>query len=182
MSDLNRILEQLSSWSLFDLDRLSSAVRDLLNNPAKQEAIKRHLTIGMNITYLDYDTNRLIEATIVDIKKTRAGVINLIDKRKWNIPFSCINLEGVDLSPLPKKRGLGLDRSAFSVGETVGWSSRRFGHDVYGVIQKLNRKKALVKLGNGELWTVYYESLFPVMDGVIAEENKHIPFIYENIP
>lgn len=182
MSDFNTILEQLQSWSLFDLDRLYSAVRHLLNDPAKQETIKRHLKIGMTITYLDYDSNRLVEATILDIKKTRAGVMNLNDKKKWNIPFCCINLEDVDLSPRPKKRGIGLDRSAFSVGETVGWSSSQSGHDLYGVIKKLNPKKALVQLGNGDLWTVRYAYLFPVMDGVIGEETKHIPFIYENIP
>lgn len=182
MSDVNNILEQIKSWSLFDLDRLSHSIRELLNDTDKHDALRHHLTAGMHITYFNYNLNKCIEATILDIKKTRASIINIDDKKRWNIPLCWINLEGVDTRPPPKKRGSNLDRSAFSIGDTVGWSSNRYGHDLYGIITKLNPKTAKIRLGNGERWTVYYGHLFLVMDGVTTEDGKHIPFIYENVP
>ena len=39
------------------------------------------------------------------------------------------------------------------------------------IVEKLNPKKALVRLGNGEGWRVPYGLLFPIMDGVAADLN-----------
>ena len=75
-----------------------------------------------------------------------------------------INLQGIDTSIAPKKYSGGLDRNSLKVGDRVGWHSK-LGHDLYGVVEKLNPKKALVRLGNGEQWTVSYSLLFLVMDG-----------------
>jgi len=51
MANFNDILEQIESWSLFEIRRLSSAIHKLLDDPARNEAIKRKLKIGMPITY-----------------------------------------------------------------------------------------------------------------------------------
>jgi hypothetical protein len=46
------------------------------------------------------------------------------------------------------------------------WNSK-LGYELYGLVEKLNPKKALVRLGTGECWTVSYSLLFLVMDGAI---------------
>src|SRR5262245_8598069 len=103
MVNFNAILEQLEPWSLFELNRLHSAISRLLDDPAKNEAIRNYLKVRMKIHYFNSDTNSLIEATIVEIRKTWASVINLHDGKRWNIKFSLINLQGIDITISPKK-------------------------------------------------------------------------------
>ncbi len=166
MADFNAILEQIESLSLFEMNRLNSAITKLLDDPARNDAIKRQLKVGENITYFCSDKNTLVEATIVDIRKTRASVLNIQDGKKWNISFYLMNLEGIDTSIRPKNYSGDLDRNSLKVGDHVGWNSK-LGHELYGLVEKLNPKKALVRLGNGERWTVSYPLLFLVMDGAV---------------
>ena len=43
MSDINTIFEQLKPLSLFELNRLRSAISTIMDDPEKNAAIKRHL-------------------------------------------------------------------------------------------------------------------------------------------
>lgn len=170
MADFNAILEQLAPWSLFELNRLQAVIAQRLDDPERNEAIKRQLSVGMKITYFCSDKNDLVEAVIEHIRKTWVSVINTHDAKRWNIKFCLINLQGIDTRITPQKNSSGVDKIALRVGDHVGWHSK-CGHDVYGVIEKLNPKKALVRLGNGEGWRVPYGLLFPIMDGVAADLN-----------
>ena len=165
MSDINTIFEQLKPLSLFELNRLRSAISTIMDDPEKNAAIKRHLKVGMKITYFCSDKNTLVESTIEEIRKTWASVIDVSDGKKWNIKFYLINLEGIDVNINPRQSFGGLDRNSLKVGDRVGWHSK-LGYDLYGVVEKLNPKKALVRLSDGEQWTVSYPLLFLVMDGV----------------
>lgn len=173
MSDFNSILEQLELWSLFELNRLQSAIDKLLDDPVKNESIKPQLKVGMKITYFCSDKNNLIEATVEEVRKTWASVINIADGQRWRIKFSRINLQDINIDIVPKKYSGGLNRNSLKVGDYVGWHSKS-GHDVYGVIEKLNPKKALIQLGTGERWTVPYPLLFLVMDGVVTTRNGQL--------
>lgn len=177
MADFNSILEQLEPWSLFELNRLYSAIATILDDPKRNEAIRCHLSVGMQITYFCCDKNCLVDATIVKIKKTRVNVINTHDNKRWNISFYLINLEGIDTTITPKKYSGGLDRNSLKVGDHVGWHSK-LGRDFYGIVEKLNPKKALIRLGNGDQWTVSYSLLFLVMDGT-ADSEKNGPLCIE---
>jgi len=82
-----KILEELNSASLFDLYRLQQAIRRSLEDPVRTRKIKGSLKVGQNIEYFDADENRLIEANIVELNRTRALVKNRHDGALWNIPF-----------------------------------------------------------------------------------------------
>lgn len=168
MSDINAIFKQLESLSLFELSRLRTAISIVLEDPLRHEAIKQHLKIGMKITYFSSERNDLVEATIVDIRNSRASVINTEDGVKWNIKLYVINLQGIDTRITPKKPSAGLDRNSLKIGDCVGWNTT-MGQEVYGVIEKLNPKRAVISLSNGEEWTVSYPLLFPVIDGASAQ-------------
>lgn len=170
MSNFNSILEQLEPWSLFELNRLRSAIDKLLDHPAKNDAIRRQLKAGMRITYFCRDKNSLIEATIEEVRKTWASVVNIHDGKRWSIRFDLINLQNIDITIAPKQYSGDLDRNSLRVGDHVGWNSK-LGHDLYGIVVKLNPKKALIRLGSGELWTVSYSLLFLVMDGISTVQN-----------
>jgi len=162
---IDNIFKQLEPLSLFELNRLSDAISNILNDPARNAMIKSHLKIGMKITYFASEKNDLVEATIVDIRKTRASVINTQDGERWNIQFYLINLQGIDTSITPKKLSGSLDRNSLKVGDSVGWHSK-LGYELYGIIEKLNPKNALIRLSNSEKWTVSYSLLFITIDGI----------------
>ena len=111
MADFNSILQQIESWSLFELNRLCVAVDTVLSDPARNDAIKRQLKKSMNVSYFCSDRNRLIEATIIDVRKTRVTVKDIHDGKQWNLPLYLLNLEGIDTSIKPIKRECGLDRN-----------------------------------------------------------------------
>jgi hypothetical protein len=92
MSDINTIFEKLTPLSLFELNRLRSAISTIMDDPEKNAAIKRHLKVGMQIKYFCSNKNTLVEAAIEEIRKTWASVINVCDGKKWNIKFYLINL------------------------------------------------------------------------------------------
>src|SRR5580704_11136310 len=127
MADFNSILEQLEPWSLFELNRLCSAIGNLLGDPARNEAIKRQLRVGMQITYFCCNKNNLVEARIVEIRKTKASVVNIHDGQRWSVSFYLINLEGIDTNIIRKKYSGGLDKNSLKVGDQVGWNSK-LGH------------------------------------------------------
>lgn len=168
--NINTIFKQIETLSLFELNRLSCAISNTLENPERNLAIKRHLRLGMTIHYFCSVKNKLVEATILDIRKTKASVLNQDDAVRWTIPFYLINLEGVDTTIRPKTAFGGLDKNTLKVGDRVGWHSK-LGHDIFGVVEKLNPKKALVRINSDELWTVSYSLLFMVMDGAKTTNN-----------
>ena len=74
--DYTSILQELNKASLFDLHRLQSAIYRELENIDRLEQIKSRLKIGLSITYFDSQSNRLIDAVILKIHKTRCLVRN----------------------------------------------------------------------------------------------------------
>ena len=90
VSNIDVLFKQLETLSLFELSRLQSAISKTLDDPARNAAIKHHLKIGMRITYFAYDKNDLVEATVVDIRNTRASVVNVHDGMKSS------TLNGID--------------------------------------------------------------------------------------
>ncbi len=139
MADFNNILDQIEPWSLFEVHRLRSALGKLLDDPARNEPIKRQLKIGMKVSYFCSDKNTLVEATVEEVRKTWASVIDVQDGKKWNIKFYLINLQGIDTSIAPKKYSAGLDRNSLKVGDRVGWHSK-LGYELYGVVSLIPKK------------------------------------------
>lgn len=68
----SKILDELNNASLFDLYRLEQAIRRSLEDPVRIKNIKDALKVGQDIEYFDTEENRLIEASIIELKRTRA--------------------------------------------------------------------------------------------------------------
>ena len=67
----DKIAAELKNASTFDLYRLQLLVTYELENPRHTQEIKDRLRPGQKITYLDWTENRLIEAEVVRLKRTR---------------------------------------------------------------------------------------------------------------
>ena len=83
----SQILDQLNNASLFELYRLNQAIQHRLEDPVKIKKIKNSLKIGQDIEYFDAEENRLIEASIIELNRTRLLVKNWHDGKRWNVPI-----------------------------------------------------------------------------------------------
>lgn len=164
---LHYILEEIKKLSLFEIRKINNLSFKLLDDPEKILAVKAQLRVGMEITYIDFETNELTRAIILNIRKTQALVENISDKARWDIYFSIMVLDSQNnLMHNDNRRKSGnLDRYSLRIGDHVGYHSKS-GMDVFGIIEKLNPKRAVVQLNNGERWNVSYPLLFLITDGV----------------
>lgn len=162
--DYTAIIDELRAASLFDLFRLRAALTLQLDDPSRIEQVRQRLRPGMKISYFDEVRNRLIEATVRELRRTRLLVENRHDQKLWSIPFSAVNVDGVetDLRAAVAQQPA-LSRSRLKVGEAVGFRDRQ-NQDKYGQVVALNPKTATVLTGDQQRWRVAYQFLFPVID------------------
>jgi len=170
----SQILEALNRASLFELYRLQQAIRRSLEDPARTRQIKNSLRVGQDIEYFEADENRLIEATIVELKRTKVLVKNRHDGELWNIPFYLINLDRADVA-ISNSSGK-LDRNSLKVGDKVAFKDRK-GNEQFGEVIKLDPKTAGVLVG-AMRWKVSYGLLSSIIEG----ELRRAPNLIESQP
>jgi hypothetical protein len=168
----NAILEALNQASLFELHRLNAAIRNQLEDPARIRHVKQALRVGQTITWFDDQENRLVEARLLEIRRTRALVQNIGDGKRWNIQFYLINLDGQDVE-IAAQGQRKLDRNSLRVGDQVAFKDRH-GHERFGKVVKLNPKSAAVMVGTMR-WRVSYGLLMPVIDGDLGSDPLALP-------
>jgi len=166
----SKILDELNSASLFELYRLEQAIRHSLEDPARIRNIKDSLKIGQDIEYFDADENRLVEASIIELNRTRLLVKNRHDGKLWNIPYYHINLDHANVA-ISNPTGK-LDRNSLKVGDKVAFKDRK-GNELFGEVTKLNPKTAGVLVGTAR-WKVGYSLLSLIIDGELGSETNLI--------
>ena len=162
----SKILDELNHASLFELYRLEQAIRNSLEDPVRIRRIKDSLKVGQEIEYFDAEENRLIEARIIELKRTRALVKNQHDGKLWNIPFYHINLDHADIAISGSTAKL--DRNSLKVGDKVAFKDRK-GNERFGEVIKLNQKTAGVSVGTAQ-WKVSYSLLSLIIEGELGHE------------
>ena len=126
-------LHEMQNASLFDLYRLRVVISQQLDNPERIEKVKARLRPGMKIEYFDETENRPVQATVLELNRTRLLVQNLSDGKRWSIRFCSVNLDRVvtDIRPAPEQRTL--DRTLLHVGDQIGFRDRQ-NRELYGRI------------------------------------------------
>ncbi len=162
LMDYSKIIEELKKESSFNLYRLRVAIDQQLENPLRLYEIKKSVRIGQHITYFDARENRLIEAKIIRIMRTKLLVENTDDRQQWKIPFYSINLGGVNTN-IVGAGTMGLDKCQLKVGDMVGFQDNE-NNDIHGKIIRLNQKTVTIKTGIGTQWRVGYEWLYLIID------------------
>lgn len=161
--DYSEILHALQNASLFDLYRLQIGISGMLNQPERLMPIKQRLHTGMTISYFSSKENKLVEAVVEDVGRTRLGVKDKADGKRWGIPLYAVNLDGVNTDIHPRQGHKRLDKNQLKVGESVGFHDRE-NRELYGKILQLNQKTASILTQQGARWRVAYSLLFKVMD------------------
>ncbi len=163
--DYTAILTELNDASLFELYRLDVAICQQLDDPTRLRLIKNHLKAGQLISYFDDTENRLIEATIVELKRIKVLVKNKHDGELWNIPYYYLNIDNSNTEIQATSR-LKNNRNNVKVGDNVYFKDKK-GNELFGEIVKLNPKTACVLVGKSK-WRVDYSFLSPIIDGTLG--------------
>ncbi len=161
--DDTSIIEGLRVASLFDLFRLRAALTMQLEDPGRIEQVRARLRPGMLITYFDEVQNRLVSASVIELRRTRLLIENQHDKERWSIPFGAVNIEEVETDLRAAAAPQGLERSRLKVGDAVGFRDRQ-NQDRYGQVLALNPKTVTILTRDQQRWRVAYQFLFPVID------------------
>lgn len=171
--DYSRIMTELEDASLFDLYRLSVAINKELDDSNRVEQIKRMINEGDIITYFEDTQNRLVQAEVLEIKRTRVLVKNMHDMKKWNIPFYMVNIEDVATDITHPTKPKGMNRNEIKIGDIVGFRSK-YNKNVRGKVMRINPKTVSLFVEPDQKWRVSYSMLYPIVDGEMAQEHKFI--------
>ncbi len=172
--DTSKMIEHLEDTSLFEIYQTSVLLRKILNDPKRIAKVRAQLTPHQVVSYLGARTHRETAATVVQLGRTNVLLKSHQDGAQWRVPYYMINLAGIT-SPSPVRSGK-VDSLSLRVGDSVGFVDKQ-NQSVYGVVQKLNRKTASIKLQNGQAWRVAYELLFYVMEAVSIRTPQKNPTI-----
>jgi len=69
--DYSMILSELNNASLFELYRLNASIHQQLKDPQKIRLIQNTLKVGQLIKYFEVSENRLVDAEIIELKRTK---------------------------------------------------------------------------------------------------------------
>ena len=136
--DYSKFMSELDKASLFDLYRLDVAIRKEMEDPRRIEKVRRRIGKGDTVRYFEGSENRLIEAEVIEVKRTRVLVRNKHDQRHWSIPFYMVNMEEVATQITYSTSPTGMTKNEIRVGDEVGFRSKS-NRNIHGRVLRLNR-------------------------------------------
>jgi hypothetical protein len=157
----SRIINELHQASIFDLYRLSVAIRNEMEQPKRTKEIQGSLKIGQFISYYDRVNNRLRNAQLLGKNPKYAVILDLEDHTQWKIPYFFLNLQDVDIQ-IQQDEGKQLDKNVLAVGDLVGFTHEN--KKIIGRIIRLNFKTVTLVATDGRQWRVTYSLLTRIVD------------------
>ena len=171
--DYSKIMSELDNASLFDLYRLSAAIGKELENPKRIKKIRQMIKAGDIISYFVNEENRLIEAEVLELKRTRVIVQNKRDMKRWTIPLYMINVEGISADIVRPEKAVGISRHEIQIGDFVGFRDKA-NNNLRGKVIRINPKTVTLFVEPNQKWRVTYSMLHPIIDGQIVNEQRFI--------
>lgn len=155
------IISALEQASAFDLYRLSMGIDNMIDDPRRIIEIKSKLHLGQEIEFYEPRDNRVYQATLEQMKQTKAVVRTHDDGRRWSIPLCSINIHQQD-TVINQSQGEGLTRNELQVGDWVAFMGKD-GVEHSGQVQRLNQKTVTI-ISEHTKWRVSYPLLHKVID------------------
>jgi len=171
--DYSKIMSELDNASLFDLYRLSAAIGKELENPKRIKKIRQMIKAGDTISYFVNEENRLIEAEVLELKRTRVIVRNKHDMKRWTIPLYMINVEDISVDIVRPEKAMGISRHEIQIGDFVGFRDRA-NNNLRGKVIRINPKTVTLFVEPNQKWRVSYSMLYSIIDGQKACEQQLI--------
>jgi hypothetical protein len=171
--DYSKFMNELNDASLFDLYRLRVAISKELENAKRINEVKKRIQKGDVISYFEENENRLIQAEVIELRRTRVLVKNKHDMKQWIVPFYMINIEELSTDIRYSTKTMGMNKNEIRKGDLVGFRNKN-NKNVSGKVIRLNPKTVTVFVEPNQEWRVPYSMLCPIIDGEIAPERKFI--------
>lgn len=160
----DQLMSFLKNASLFEIYRVSHAIRNELENPQRIFATKEKLKEGSYIEYFEPKTQQFIRARLIKKNQKNVLVQNSCDMKQWQIPYHLLKIDSREFDfKNPEKKGL--HKNELGVGQWVGFTNSRNGETIVGRIQSLNQKTVSLITPQGGRWRVSYALLYTIIDG-----------------
>lgn len=157
----DQLVAFLKNASLYEIYRVSAAIRNELENPARINAVREKFKVGDIISYFDDKTNTVIKACVLAKKLKYVSVQNCGDKQHWKIPYHMLKIDSREFNF--NEPGKKLNKNSVKVGELVGFNND--GREVVGRVERLNQKTVSLITVDNSRWRVAYQFLYAVIDG-----------------
>lgn len=172
MVEYDQLVAFLKHASLFEIYRVSHAIRNELENPSRITAVKEKLKEGAYIEYFEAKTQQLIRARLLKKNQKNVLVQHCCDMKQWLIPYHSLKLDSREFDfRSPEKKGL--HKNELSVGQWVGFNNKE-GEVIVGRILGLNQKTVSLITAQGGRWRVAYQLLYTILDGQKNDNNELI--------
>jgi hypothetical protein len=154
---------------------------DLFKGEASTKLKKGEAQFGMRIKFFNNKTQEEYHGRITKINPKRA-VILLDDGREWRVPYTMLERSDKSVSDVPESpvtpnlAPVSSKKDQFKVGMRVTYFHK--GKDYYGVITRINPKKATVQSDDGTIPLVPYHMLketdkeAPIKSALLSEPLK----------
>lgn len=160
MMDLHELMSTLQQATNIDLLRLRTAIDQLLQRPGRILAVRQRLNLGQDVDFWNLRENRLRHGRIIQFKPDQLLVQTESPAQYWWISYPAIQFDASQAPPPEPPRHL--DRSDFTVGDTVSFEGRDLIQHL-GTVARLNQKTATVSC-DGLQWRVPFALLRRVVD------------------
>lgn len=172
--NFDEVMQFMCSASTYELFRLKNYIANELESSVRIEHIKSKLRIGQVVEYFSTRSQKLQQGVVCKINIKYVVIELNNDGGRWNVPYCCLNIDSRPIeNNKPTKLGT-LTRNNISIGDIVGFTNN--GIDIIGTVIKLNLKTASLRTKNNERWNVYYNHLFPIIDGE-SDASEPVTFI-----
>lgn len=165
--NFEEVMQFLQSASTYELFRLKHYIGNEIASPVRIEHIKAQLQIGQRVEYFS-TRSQALHSGVVCKTNIKYAVIDADDGTgRWNVAYYSININSRPILQNTAPKLGALNKNNLAIGATVGFTNN--GIDVIGTVTKLNPKTAWLLTTANERWNVYYQHLFPVIDGESKE-------------
>ena len=158
--DLHDLMSALQQASDLDLLRLRTAIDHLLQHPKRILAVRQRLHLGQEVDCWNLRENRMRRGRIVQFKPDQLLVQTESPGQYWWVSYAAIQFDASQAPPAEPPAHL--DRSDFTVGDTVSFEGRDLIQRL-GTVARLNQKTATVSC-DGHQWRVPFALLRRVVD------------------
>lgn len=160
------IVNSIKNATLFDLYRLSVAIRHEMENSDRIEQLRKVFKEGDIVSYFDAKNNKLEQAKVLQKNQKYVVVENINDHQRWNVQYCLLNLGQVDIDI--HNHTAKLSKNTLKTGDFVGFN--KDGVTIVGVIIRLNYKTVSLVTPDKHRWRVAYPYLFRIIDADIINQ------------
>ena len=163
----NQLMAFLENASLFEIYRISVAIDNEIENPARIREARDKFKVGDKVEYFNKATNSFIAGVVLAKSIKYVSIRNCIDGANWKIPYYLLKLDSRDFDFSGPRKSL--NKNSLQVGDMVGFN--KDGVDVIGQITRLNQQTVSLVTKDNRKWRVSYSFLYSVIDGQAGGNN-----------